>query len=39
MSLFKWDDTYFVNINQIDLQHQNLVAMLNNLAESMAGGH
>ena len=39
MSLFKWDDTYFVNIKKIDLQHQNLVAMLNELAESMADGH
>ena len=39
MSLFKWDDTYFVNINEIDLQHQNLVVMLNKLAESMADGH
>jgi len=38
MSLFKWDDTYCVNINEIDLQHQNLVEMLNNLAESMADG-
>jgi hemerythrin-like metal-binding protein len=38
MVLFEWDDTYSVNVGEIDEQHQKLVGMLNDLHEAMERG-
>ena len=38
MVLFEWDDTYSVNVGEIDEQHQKLVGMLNDLHEAMEQG-
>jgi hemerythrin-like metal-binding protein len=32
MDVIKWDDSYSVNVEEIDLQHKELVRMLNHLA-------
>lgn len=39
MALFEWRDDYSVKIPSIDAQHQRLVAILNELHESMVSGH
>ena len=38
MSLMVWNDSYNVNDKEIDRQHQRLVAMLNELHDSMMRG-
>jgi len=35
MDLIKWNDSYSVNVAEIDSQHKNLVSMINNLNEAM----
>jgi hemerythrin len=37
--LFPWSDTYSVNIGIIDMQHKNLVSIINDLHQAMAAGH
>ncbi|MFZ0963194.1 MAG: bacteriohemerythrin [Terriglobia bacterium] len=37
--LFPWSDTYSVNIGIIDMQHKNLVSMVNQMHQAMVGGH
>jgi hemerythrin len=39
MSLLKWTDSLSVGVSDLDLQHQQLVRMINTLHESMAEGH
>jgi hemerythrin len=36
--LFPWDSSYSVNIAIVDMQHKNLVSMVNELHQAMAGG-
>ncbi len=38
MALMIWDQTFSVNVKEIDLQHQKLVDMLNQLHELMKSG-
>ena len=38
MALFKWDHSYSVNVIEIDLQHQKLVSMINELNDAMKQG-
>jgi hemerythrin len=38
MAYFEWKEEYSVHIAQIDAQHQNLVALLNELFEAMQAG-
>jgi hemerythrin-like metal-binding protein len=37
--LFPWSDTYSVQIGIIDMQHKNLVKIINELHQAMIGGH
>ena len=37
--LFPWSDTYNVKIGIIDMQHKNLVKILNDLHQAMVVGH
>ena len=39
MSLLKWTDSLSVGVSELDLQHQQLVRMINTLHESMTEGH
>ena len=36
--LFPWSDTYSVNIGIVDMQHKNLVNIINELHRAMIGG-
>jgi len=38
MALIKWEDRYSVKISKFDLQHQQLVSMINQLYEAMKIG-
>jgi hemerythrin len=38
MSLITWNDSYSVNIREIDRQHLKLVQIINDLNEAMRGG-
>jgi hemerythrin len=38
MAFIKWDDSYSVNVAEIDRQHQKLVVMLNDLHSAMKKG-
>lgn len=38
MAYFDWKEEYSVNIREIDMQHQKLVEMLNNLYEALKKG-
>ena len=38
MSLIQWDESFSVNVVEIDLQHKRLVEMLNELYEAMTVG-
>ena len=37
--LFPWSDTYSVNIGVIDMQHKNLVKIINDLHQAMVEGN
>ena len=37
--LFPWSETYSVKIGIVDMQHKNLVNIVNELHESMRAGH
>jgi hemerythrin-like metal-binding protein len=37
--LFPWSDTYSVKIGIIDMQHKNLVSIINELHQAMVAGH
>jgi len=37
--LFPWSDTYSVRIGIIDVQHKNLVSIINELHQAMVAGH
>ena len=39
MSQFKWDASYSVRVKQFDADHQQLVAILNELYDGMTAGH
>jgi hemerythrin len=39
MTLFVWDAKYFINISEIDSQHQKLFALFNELYQAMQEGH
>ena len=36
--IIKWDKSFYVNIEEIDQQHEKLVGIVNSLAEAMADG-
>lgn len=38
MSLITWNESYNVNVPELDAQHQRLVAMINNLHAAMTAG-
>jgi hemerythrin len=38
MALIQWDNTFSVNVAEIDQQHQKLVALINNLNDAMKLG-
>lgn len=38
MEIFTWDKKYLVNIKEIDVQHKNLVDLINKLNEAMYEG-
>lgn len=38
MILVKWDESFLVNVDEIDQQHQKLVGIVNNLAAAMYEG-
>ena len=38
MSIIKWSDSLSVNVEEIDLQHQKLVAMIDELADAVKLG-
>ena len=38
MALIQWDNTFSVNVAEIDKQHQKLVALINNLNDAMKQG-
>ena len=38
MSLFVWKPSYEIGINEIDMQHRQLVGMINELFEAIHGG-
>ncbi|MCL7488500.1 MAG: bacteriohemerythrin [Desulfobulbaceae bacterium] len=38
MILIRWDESFFVNIDEIDKQHEKLVGIVNTLAEAMSEG-
>ena len=38
MAFFEWNDTYSVQVREIDSQHKKLVAILNDLFEAMHAG-
>jgi hemerythrin len=38
MALMEWSDKYSVGINSIDVQHKQLVALINNLFEALSKG-
>lgn len=37
--LFPWSDTYSVKVGIIDMQHKNLVTIVNDLHQAMVAGH
>ncbi|MDT8440355.1 MAG: bacteriohemerythrin [Desulfuromonadales bacterium] len=39
MSLFIWKPSYEIGINEIDMQHRQLVGMINELYEAIKEGH
>jgi hemerythrin len=38
MTFFPWDDRYRIGVDRIDLQHEKLVGLLNDLYEAMHAG-
>ena len=36
--IIKWDDSFRVDIEDVDKQHKNLIGIVNRLAEAMADG-
>jgi hemerythrin len=38
MALIEWSGNYSVSVNEIDLQHQKLIGMINELNDAMARG-
>jgi hemerythrin len=38
MPLITWDDSYSVNVEEIDLQHKKLISLINDLDEGMKSG-
>jgi len=38
MALITWNSTYSVNVKEIDLQHQKLIALINQLHDGMKAG-